>query len=52
MHQGSAAEQLFDRERGGLGSGSGFPAFSIGTAQDVSFFLIGKKKKRFLGNAR
>lgn len=39
-------------DRAELGRGSSFPAFSIGTTQDVSFFLLEKKKKRFLGNAR
>lgn len=59
-------EQLYERqaalcfvgEEGRRGSCSGFPVLSIGTAQDVSFFLsffffsFLKKKKRFLGNAR
>lgn len=45
----AATEQLYERagrqlcfvwEERRLGSGSGFPALSIGTAQDVSFFLF------------
>lgn len=56
----AATEQLYERagrelcsagEEGRLVNGSGFPVLSIGTAQEMSFFLSVFLKKGFLGNA-